>query len=369
MVSRIDVEESDEEIRVLWGRVEAARDARDAHAELDACWALLEHPCAHHQVVEHEVLDDVFQVLRRMRRFDEAIQAKREAIDAGFRSNPDPEADIAECLVEAGRREEADALFAELRRRDPDDVWLYNSAGWAYSRVDDREALRWLRDGIAVAFETGDADQVVGQLLGMAQGCWERLGEPGDAVLVARVEAFERDWVRPPYRPSFAGGASPVERGERRCGHCGFDPDRPGGSMTTWVGPSRRTEPVKALVAVAWFPAGERPAAVERWPDLADGFEPPDAYDHRIEARLKWLARQQAGSRLAVSPLRVAELLDAEGDDAGTGEGRARLAAEMARLGRAIAWPPGRNDMCWCGSGRKYKKCCGPVPAAEDEDR
>ncbi|GAA0972953.1 hypothetical protein GCM10009555_026980 [Acrocarpospora macrocephala] len=24
-----------------------------------------------------------------------------------------------------------------------------------------------------------------------------------------------------------------------------------------------------------------------------------------------------------------------------------------------IAWPPGRNDPCWCGSGRKYKKCCG----------
>ena len=20
---------------------------------------------------------------------------------------------------------------------------------------------------------------------------------------------------------------------------------------------------------------------------------------------------------------------------------------------------PGRNDECWCGSGKKYKKCCG----------
>jgi len=19
----------------------------------------------------------------------------------------------------------------------------------------------------------------------------------------------------------------------------------------------------------------------------------------------------------------------------------------------------GRNDLCWCGSGKKYKKCCG----------
>jgi uncharacterized protein YecA (UPF0149 family) len=24
------------------------------------------------------------------------------------------------------------------------------------------------------------------------------------------------------------------------------------------------------------------------------------------------------------------------------------------------AWPPGRNQECWCGSGLKYKKCCLP---------
>lgn len=26
---------------------------------------------------------------------------------------------------------------------------------------------------------------------------------------------------------------------------------------------------------------------------------------------------------------------------------------------RLLAWPPGRNEACWCGSERKYKKCCG----------
>lgn len=24
-----------------------------------------------------------------------------------------------------------------------------------------------------------------------------------------------------------------------------------------------------------------------------------------------------------------------------------------------LPWPPERNGSCWCGSGRKYKKCCG----------
>ncbi|MDT0329995.1 SEC-C domain-containing protein [Nocardiopsis lambiniae] len=26
---------------------------------------------------------------------------------------------------------------------------------------------------------------------------------------------------------------------------------------------------------------------------------------------------------------------------------------------RPTPWPPGRNEPCWCGSTRKYKKCCG----------
>ncbi|MFI2433646.1 SEC-C metal-binding domain-containing protein [Streptomyces sp. NPDC018693] len=31
----------------------------------------------------------------------------------------------------------------------------------------------------------------------------------------------------------------------------------------------------------------------------------------------------------------------------------------MARRGEATDWPPPRNGTCWCGSQRKYKKCCG----------
>ena len=26
----------------------------------------------------------------------------------------------------------------------------------------------------------------------------------------------------------------------------------------------------------------------------------------------------------------------------------------------------GRNDPCPCGSGKKYKKCCGRVPGSDD---
>lgn len=43
-----------------------------------------------------------------------------------------------------------------------------------------------------------------------------------------------------------------------------------------------------------------------------------------------------------------------------------RLDHQDVADGRRITWPPSRADACWCGSGFKYKKCCGgPLDAAE----
>jgi uncharacterized protein YecA (UPF0149 family) len=49
-------------------------------------------------------------------------------------------------------------------------------------------------------------------------------------------------------------------------------------------------------------------------------------------------------------------------------EARASYAVHLTTDGEVIAWPPGRNEPCWCGSGRKYKKCCGPAPARPMHD-
>jgi tetratricopeptide (TPR) repeat protein len=87
-------------------------------------------------------------------------QRRESATAAGYRSVPHPRAEIAEILLDAGRRSEADTIYAELRVETPDDVWLYNSAGWAYSRAGDhQEALRWLDEGIELALRSGDGRQ------------------------------------------------------------------------------------------------------------------------------------------------------------------------------------------------------------------
>lgn len=55
----------------------------------------------------------------------------------------------------------------------------------------------------------------------------------------------------------------------------------------------------------------------------------------------------------------VEEFAAAYGVDPGDPETPEDFVFEEAHAGRYVPWPPGRNDTCWCGSGRKYKKCCG----------
>ncbi len=72
------------------------------------------------------------------------------------------------------------------------------------------------------------------------------------------------------------------------------------------------------------------------------------------------LRAAEGGRRLTVVPctfeswLRMLEVAD----DA---RRLADVPSLISRYGedRAIPWPPGRNQVCWCGSGIKYKKCCG----------
>jgi hypothetical protein len=125
-------------------------------------------------------------------------------------------------------------------------------------------------------------------------------------------------------------------------------------------------------LAIGWFPADEWTEACQRWPDLLDDL-PADhrAYSHATEARIKRIAHHTAGHRLHVAAMTVDGLeahAEEAGNDAGSGQARSHYAATLLQAGNAVVWPPGRNEPCWCGSARKYKKCCGPVPAAADGD-
>lgn len=147
----------------------------------------------------------------------------------------------------------------------------------------------------------------------------------------------------------------------------------PSGARIQPEGPEGRTTSTQEPslpVAIAWFPAIEWLDAQRRWPNLLDEL-PADhsSYSHEIEARTKRITKSLPGSTLHIAPLTVGGLVGyatQHAEDPGASQSRSRFAAELLRLGEATRWPPGRNDPCWCGSGRKYKQCCGPIPPAVD---
>ena len=112
-----------------------------------------------------------------------------------------------------------------------------------------------------------------------------------------------------------------------------------------------------------FWPRGEFERLLERWPALHQEVgETWDDHRAKVERRLT-LFKESVAATTAVVSVSVDELVDfAEiiGVDPGLTEIRVDYLNYMAEHGQVTAWPPGRNDACWCGSGAKYKKCCLP---------
>lgn len=307
-----------------------------AHCEDDAAAAAyLDLPELHSELSE---------AYDRLGRVEEALQQADLLVELGYDSHPDPRCRRAEILTRRGRLEEAAAIWDSVAADTPDDVWVYNNAGLEYGAIGEHElALSWSTRALEIAVRTGDPERLLGQLRDLRAASLAKLGRETDelqaAVPTLRLPASWKSQTSP--------------------------------RVTTKVGVARDPAPL-VPVAQAWLPADEYADWPQRWPDLAEsplmhdeGGEPVGhaVYCRRMEGRLR--AHSEAGmARLCVVPVRVAEVIPWVADDA-QGENdpsqlRAQYAADMARdPSKTIAWPPGRNEPCWCQSGRKYKKCCG----------
>jgi hypothetical protein len=124
------------------------------------------------------------------------------------------------------------------------------------------------------------------------------------------------------------------------------------------------------VVSLAWFPSDDYEKAIQRWPSLAEAWAdvPHSDYCARLDGNIKWMRSHGMPIR-AVAPIVVEDYVAwcAEHDE-DPEEARAAYALHRISEGEGIPWPPGRNEPCWCGSGRKYKKCCGPAPARPMHD-
>lgn len=118
------------------------------------------------------------------------------------------------------------------------------------------------------------------------------------------------------------------------------------------------------ITVLVWQQEQQRVAA-ERWPDLFT----PDVLGHHaeVEKRLRETAAAHPTGRLELVTGDVddfAAYLERTGQDPADEQTRLSYSDEARTRGLVVTWPPERNQPCWCGSARKYKKCCGaPQPS------
>ncbi|HEY5881313.1 MAG TPA: SEC-C metal-binding domain-containing protein, partial [Nakamurella sp.] len=120
-----------------------------------------------------------------------------------------------------------------------------------------------------------------------------------------------------------------------------------------------RSRPV--LVRAAYLPQPEHAEALAL--GLLDATVHREHVDYRRELQdaLERLTIW-SGDAVVIVPLDLAGMLEfarRDGLDPTTRSTRLAYSDSLLGDGRDIPWPPERNAPCWCGSGRKYKKCCG----------
>lgn len=329
-----------DELGKLEQELNRARTARPPHLEKAAeiIETMVAHPDAADVLYLPELLEELADSYANMGRFDEAISTMKRALAAGWEGTPDGRHRIAEFLLRAGRADEAHTLYAIMKADTPEDVWLYNAAGLEYQAVDDHaRALQWLSEGLELALQTGDPERLVDQFSKLRGETLAALGREADE-LQARAGMFLANTAKSRFN------RKPLP--------------------TVRELPAEKAAIPGVRFAVAWFPAAEFTAAVTRWPELREGLEVSTYEEYTRELQAQMLRFGAQGMKPDLAPIQVEPYVrwcESEALDAGSSATRSRYAAVLARRGETLAWPPGRNDPCWCGSGRKYKKCCGTV--------
>lgn len=287
----------------------------------------------------------------------------------------------------AGRRLLADVVAADpaiLRRGRPDTAaaaiaWLVGKANEVFDPhgggMSIGELTRWFGLSTSPSQRAGTMLAALGIDNDAYRGI--RLGSPRYLTSVHRQRIIQRrgfaegrldgldtpdvGWAGSEPDEDPFGDADPWENADRLDRATGLDLGVDPAPPAAW----RQPEPVDVL-AVGWLPPGIFEEAVGRWPGLAErvGTRDYPTYARVVQGTLIDVTREHTRHPVLV-PLdldELAGLADAAGLDVADWQTRAALAARRAEAGEGLPWPPGRNEPCWCRSGRKYKKCCDTVP-------
>lgn len=274
---------------------------------------------------------------------DRAVAIWRDLIAEGGDDGDYARMDLVEYLFGIGKDEDAHAELAALKA-----TGRRSGAGWQHAaelleeRGELAEALVWYTMAterfttadLAILGEDASGTSLPGMLVRRRRGVRTEMGLAPDATdqLVPSEEEIQEL-----FRVPFPAAAQALDA-------------------------LRAHRSVPAEVRMLFWPRTEFDTARERWPDAIDQDVSQAQYYRDLETKLDAMASEGA-RRVSAVPCSVesfAVYLDATGEH--PLESRAArhdyLDARCSE-GHYMPWPPPRNQPCWCGSGTKYKRCCG----------
>lgn len=283
-----------------------------------------------------EILIEAAEAWRRAGDHERAIALLTDISALGGEDGGSARVMLADVLFDLDRDDEARAQLETLRRERPSSPAPYHlAAELAEARNDLDEALTWFNMAVARLTEQELAQQrgesgvfsYANNILAGRRRVRSALGLPADEL--------DESVVDPPQRPVF------------------HDPDEISGAMT---GPG----PAPREIRVLFWPRDELGRAHEAWPQMVQDRDADSMVRDREQANREL---SEAGvAKITMVPLTVAKLTQfatRTGGDPTDEATRSSCMQEIVADGGASSWPPGRNAPCWCGSGAKYKKCCG----------
>jgi hypothetical protein len=310
------------------------------------------------------------EVLIRAGLRDDAIAVVREAM-RGEGQDPDGIARMraAPVLADAGAADEAAALATAVLRERPGREYMYLTLLLYLS-----SCMRGNGQLAQAARIADEAAESVASLPGASRrnaGLWTDLkAEMTASAERARVRVVE-------LREQAAHeGADPVQvatrrrLGVRRDAAAEIDAQRP------W--------PALVDDRVLWWPEAEYGRLVRQLPELAAILGSPwREHTGRVESFLAGVAPGQAGAAPVTAVTGAAQVLLAHADFAKfaayleTTGADPRLSTVQTAFTRhagagyayPVRWPPGQRGECWCGSHKKYQRCCGEPPSSTKRRR
>jgi tetratricopeptide (TPR) repeat protein len=248
-----------------------------------------------------------------------------------------PRAFHAELLLRLGREDEAMAELTALRpllSEDPDAVSYISEALEAGGQAEIAE--QWLTEALVTAPQ--------------------------------RMEALEAQGGRPAYEDAVAVVfrlAQCRHRLRRDLGLPHDAHDQLADLMQDAINDVLRAiiEQDYAETALLFWPQPEFGRVLLRWPALAEEYGHTwDEYRTTVQRSLvQWSESGSPRSALLAGTADgLASYADDNGGDPTDPQVRQDYVEYLEEHLQEIAWPPGRNQECWCGSGLKYKKCCLP---------